>query len=312
MTDTPEVAGTPLVLLVNDEEWTARSLKSILEPNGYAVLLAYTGEQALDLAEKVTPDVFFVDLGLPDMDGEEVARRLRQTRSARPSTPFVFVSSSAVDRERRLACLRAGAWHVLQPPFDPDEFLVRLRTFVDAKQDVDRALEQTHLDPVTGFYNVQGLMRRVGEIAADATRTRRSVACVVLGPSRPDRTVELSGLPEDATERLANVLLSTTRLSDAIARIGENEFVIVAPGTDPGGATRLAERLLEAMDSSEVVADLPEMLRTLKAGIHVVDEPQRQPIVPEALLRRAQLALRQAQGEENGRMRMKEEDGDGA
>lgn len=302
------VTGTPLVLLVNDEEWTSRSLESILKPNGYAVLLSYTGKQSLELVSRVSPDVLLVDLNLPDMTAEELAPKLRKMRNVRPSTPVLFFTSGRVDRQRRIECLRSGAWQVLQPPFDPDELLVRLQRYVEAKQDADHALEQSQLDPVTGFYNVQGLLRRANEIAADATRSRRPLACVVLGPSSPDgheaedEDADAGFADDDISKQLANVLLATTRISDAIARVGETEFVILAPGTDPSGATRLAERLLEAVedgtDESEEL--LPPALRRLKAGVHAVTETEREAIFPEELLRKATTALRQVQGEENG------------
>lgn len=305
------VTGTPLVLLVNDEEWTSRSLESILKPNGYAVLLSYTGKQSLELVSRVSPDVLLLDLQLPDMTAEELAPRLRKMRNIRPSTPVLFFTSGRIDRQRRLECFRAGAWQVLQPPFDPEELLVRLQRFVEAKQDADHALEQSQLDPVTGFYNVQGLLRRASEIAADASRSRRPVACVVLGPASPEgaddevEVTELSpgdgGARDDINKRLANVLLATTRISDAIARVGETEFVILAPGTDPSGATRLAERLLEAVeDGTAESEELPPPLRRLKAGVHAVTETEREAIFPEELLRKATTALRQAQGEGNG------------
>lgn len=301
------VTGTPLVLLVNDEEWTSRSLESILKPNGYAVLLSYTGKQSLELVSRVSPDVLLVDLNLPDMTAEELAPKLRKMRNVRPSTPVLFFTSGRVDRQRRIECLRSGAWQVLQPPFDPDELLVRLQRYVEAKQDADHALEQSQLDPVTGFYNVQGLLRRANEIAADATRSRRPLACVVLGPSSPDghdaedEDADAGFADDDISKQLANVLLATTRISDAIARVGETEFVILAPGTDPSGATRLAERLLEAVEAgTDENQELPPALRRLKAGVHAVTETEREAIFPEELLRKATTALRQVQGEENG------------
>ena len=59
---------TPLVLLVDDQEWTSRSIESILRPKGHVVLKAYTGRQALDLVQKVSPDAMIVDFHLPDLD----------------------------------------------------------------------------------------------------------------------------------------------------------------------------------------------------------------------------------------------------
>ena len=67
----------PLVLVANDQEWSARSLESILGPHGYAVLRAYTGRQTIDLARSAQPDVIILDARLPDLDGLDVCRSLR-------------------------------------------------------------------------------------------------------------------------------------------------------------------------------------------------------------------------------------------
>ena len=57
----------PLVLIANDQEWSARSLESILGPNGYSVIRAYTGQQALDRARTAHPDLIILDAQMPDM-----------------------------------------------------------------------------------------------------------------------------------------------------------------------------------------------------------------------------------------------------
>lgn len=312
-----DVTGSPLVLLINDEEWTARSLETILKPQGYAVLLAYTGEEGLKLATNVRPDAVLVDLQLPDMDGTAVCSRIRQLPTVRPSTPVLAFSSAPVGRRERLACLRLGAWEVLRPPFDPDELLNRLKTYVAAKRDADLAREESHQDPLTGFYNVQGLLKRVTELSADATRHHRSLACVVLGLPRlgVETDEEVEGVTETssaegpleqrtrasdaATRGVARALISVTRLSDVVARVGGAEFVIVAPETDSQGATRMAERILEVIDEDPREFGLPPDAE-LRAGYHAVAEPDRDTVIPEELLTRATAALRRAQSEGNG------------
>ncbi len=310
----PQATGSPLVLLINDEEWTARSLETILKPHGYAVLMAYTGRAALELSTRVRPDAILVDLRLPDMEGRDVCARLRQMPTVRPSTPILAFSSGAMSRRERLSCLRVGAWEVFHPPFDPDELLTRIGTYVAAKQDADVAREASHEDSVTGFYNIRGLSRRVTEITADASRHERPLACVVFGSDAPeaqDQRRDETSVPEaqemprderaDAAlvRGVANALVSVTRLSDVVARVGGGEFVIVAPGTDEPGAVRLAERILDVVESDPTRFGLSPNVR-LRAGFHAVAEPHRETVIPEELLSRATTALRQAQTEGNG------------
>jgi DNA-binding response OmpR family regulator len=200
------VPGTPLVLVINDEEWTTRSIESILKPHGYAVLMAYTGRQGLELASKIRPDILLVDLRLPDVTGIDLCARLRELPTVRPSTPMLLFTSGSIDRAERLAAFRSGAWGVLQPPFNPEELLAQLAPFAAAKQDADTAFDTSHLDPLTGFYNMRGLLRRVVEITADTARSRRPLACVALGPLKRE-----SGVSGDAgldfSRSLGNILL---------------------------------------------------------------------------------------------------------
>jgi diguanylate cyclase (GGDEF)-like protein len=217
---------------------------------------------------------------------------------------MLIFSSGSIRRSDRLAGLQAGAWSVLEPPIDPQELLALLNPFIAAKRDADAALEMSYVDPLTGFYNVQGLIRRVTEMSGDTTRSRRPLACVVLGPAGPaggrldetDFRADTATHPPnpEVTRSLGNMILSATRLSDAVGRVGENDFVIMAPGTDQDGAHRLAERVMEAVDRAAADnAALKDI--ELKAGFYVVSGSEPDTLIPEEFLRRATTALRGAQ-----------------
>jgi PleD family two-component response regulator len=285
--------GIPLVLLINDEEWTTRSIESILKPEGYAVLRAFTGKQGLELAARIRPDLLLIDFRLPDITGIDLCARLRELPTIRPSTPILIFTSGALRRQDELDGFRAGAWGMLAPPFNPEELVARLGPLVDAKRDADAALETSFVDPLTGFYNIQGVMRRVAEVAADTSRSGRPLTCVVLGPRgvEPD-SVGASEVDEPMARELSTVLVAATRASDSIGRIGRSDFVIVAPGTDRSGAEKLAERLLQRADAGLRTADAG---LELAAGFYSVASDEPVAVIPEEILRRATLALRTAQ-----------------
>ena len=297
----PQFPRTPLALVVDDQEWTARSLESILSPSGYAVLKAYTGRQALELARKVQPEILLVDMHLPDMRGVDVCREARTLPTIRRSTPIVMLTTSPLGRAERIEALKAGAWDVVRPPFDPEELLLKIGAFVTAKQEADMAREESLLDPITGFYNVKGLLKRVSEVTAEATRSRRPLACVVLGMNwTQEQEREGDGRDNAAVpDGLTAALASTARVSDIMGRLGEGNFVVVAPGTDPGGAHRLAMRLLAAVDDgmSGGPAGMPTRMR---AGYYAVPDTEEAPVTPVDLLTRATLALRSAQADDTG------------
>jgi PleD family two-component response regulator len=306
MNDTvAKVEGIPLVLLINDEEWTTRSIESILKPEGYAVLRAFTGKQGLELAARIRPDLILIDFRLPDITGIDLCARLRELPTVRPSTPILIFTSGALRRQDELDGFRAGAWGMLAPPFNSEELVARLGPLVAAKRDADAALESSFLDPLTGFYNIQGLMRRVTEVAADTSRSGRPLTCVVLGPKGPvslGETGDALGTSDidETTARaiardLSTVLVSATRASDSIGRIGRSDFVILAPGADRPGAEKLAERLLQRVDAG---LRLEDASFELSAGFYSVASDEPVAVIPEEVLRRATLALRRAQAPE--------------
>ncbi|MBV1779719.1 response regulator [Paeniglutamicibacter sp. ABSL32-1] len=110
------------VLLVDDEPQLVRALQINLEAEGYAVTTAADGANALRAAASQPPDVLVLDLGLPDMDGTEVIRRLR-TWTELP----IIVLSARHGSSDKVEALDAGADDYVTKPFGLDELLARLR-----------------------------------------------------------------------------------------------------------------------------------------------------------------------------------------
>ena len=116
------MTGDPLVLVVEDEKPMLHFLRVSLGANGYRVVESTDGEDAVNQAASRSPDVVLLDLGLPDIDGVEVTRRLRSWSRV----PIIVLS--ARDRERdKVAALDAGADDYLTKPFGVDELMARLR-----------------------------------------------------------------------------------------------------------------------------------------------------------------------------------------
>ena len=112
----------PRVLVVDDELAIRRFLRIALEANGYRVYETDSGSAAVQEAARLRPDLVILDIGLPDMDGLEVLRRLREWTA----TPVIMLSVRDADRDK-VAALDAGADDYLTKPFSVDELLARLR-----------------------------------------------------------------------------------------------------------------------------------------------------------------------------------------
>src|SRR5947209_1991596 len=118
-------ARNPRVLVVEDDEEIAAVLQRSLRLEGYDVRIAGDGEAALTVADAFVPDLVVLDLGLPRLDGIEVARRLR----AEDDVPILMLTArDAV--EARVAGLDSGADDYLVKPFERQELLARLRALL--------------------------------------------------------------------------------------------------------------------------------------------------------------------------------------
>ena len=113
--------GTATVLVVDDERKIRDTVRAFLEQQRYAVLVAGTGQEALDVAGRLKPDLVVLDLMLPDLAGEEVARSLR----AISQVPIIMLTAKAGEADR-VAGLRLGADDYVVKPFSPLELVARV------------------------------------------------------------------------------------------------------------------------------------------------------------------------------------------
>ena len=130
----------PLVLTVDDLPANVRLLDAVLSPRGYRVLGAGSGPEALALVAERRPDLILLDIVMPEMDGYEVCRRLRQD-PATAFLPVVMITASG-DQERLLA-IEAGADDFVAKPFDKAELLARVRSLLRIKRYHDTIEGQT-------------------------------------------------------------------------------------------------------------------------------------------------------------------------
>ncbi len=115
----------PVILVVEDDAPVRNLMTTTLKAHEYRYLTAPTGREAILMASSYNPDVVFLDLGLPDMDGIEVIRQIRSW-SAMP----VIVISARSEDEDKISALDAGADDYLTKPFSVEELLARLRVTI--------------------------------------------------------------------------------------------------------------------------------------------------------------------------------------
>jgi two-component system KDP operon response regulator KdpE len=114
--------GSASILVVDDEPAIRKALGTNLRAHGFTVDTAADAREALDRHERAHPDLVILDLGLPDLDGAEVIRRIR----SRGTTPIIVLSVRDAEADK-VAALDAGADDYVTKPFGADELLARVR-----------------------------------------------------------------------------------------------------------------------------------------------------------------------------------------
>ena len=120
--------AVPTILLVEDNETIRNAFGVLLEESGYRIEQAETGEEALVKARARPPDLILMDLGLPDMNGLEVTRRLKADPLTRSSV-VVALTGRALETDQR-ACLEAGCAGYLSKPIDSGNLLRKIPEYL--------------------------------------------------------------------------------------------------------------------------------------------------------------------------------------
>jgi two-component system, OmpR family, KDP operon response regulator KdpE len=185
----------PRVLVVDDEPQIVRALKVVLREAGFQAVAAETASEALDLAAVRPPEAAIVDLVLPDLDGIELTRRLREW-----SEMPILVLSAVGEEEQKVRALEAGADDYITKPFGTRELVARLQaalrragrsedepSFTMEGLEVDLAArlvrrdgELVHLTPIE-FDLLRALVRNRGRLM-----THRTLLTDVWGPEYTD------------------------------------------------------------------------------------------------------------------------------
>lgn len=135
------INGKPQILVVEDDAPVRNLITTTLETQNYKYQTAVNGTQAIMSAVSAKPDIFLMDLGLPDMDGIEVIKKIRSWSVA----PIIVISARNDDKDK-IKALDAGADDYLTKPFSVEELLARLRStlrriqYLESKGNVEEAV----------------------------------------------------------------------------------------------------------------------------------------------------------------------------
>jgi diguanylate cyclase (GGDEF)-like protein len=275
-----EVEGsTPMQALVVDDSAVYRKLiGDNLRSWGFGVTLAESGGQAWEILERPdAPKLVLLDWVLPDLDGIELCRRIRQAGSTGHYV-YVILLTSKEGHQNMLDAMKAGADDYLPKPFDELEMKARLlvgKRILDLQEELVTARESmrhaaTH-DSLTGLMN-RGEIIGVLERELERARRERTPVGVILGDVDHFKNVNdtlghLFG--DEALREIGRRLRTQLRVYDGVGRYGGEEFLLVLPNCDLPNALLRADALREFIAASPVACSDEEMRITMSMGVAV-------------------------------------------
>ena len=299
---------TPLILVVDDNPDNLEIISTRLRFRGYDVVTADRGDVAIAQVRETSPDLILLDIMMPDMDGYEVARRVRQEEEI-PYIPIIVVTARD-STEDKVTGLDAGADDYLTKPINFPELEARVRSMLrikrlqDQLEEKNRELEQLSIsDGLTGLFNHRHMHELLQEEFERSGRTGEPLSVIMFDLDRFKQVNDTYGhqAGDAVLKELADILRETAREIDKLGRYGGEEFMVILPGSDAEAGRTFAERVRENVEKQQFDIHADHALHmTISAG--VATYPADDADGPRRLVHYADQALYSAKN--NGRNRV--------
>lgn len=254
------------ILACDDDEGALEAIKDILLAEGYDVVTANNGEEAIEAFKKESPDLIILDVSMPKMTGFEALDKIKPYFGER-YTPVIFLTAS-IKIDHKLKALHSGAVDYLVKPVSPDELTARIRNFLELKEKQDILRKEATFDWMTGVLNKAYFLRQAGEELEKSLRNRVPLTFMLTdidGLKKINDTFgHLAGdkLIREFAERLKHFV----RKIDLIGRFGGDEFMIMLSHKSERQARVVVERLKKSM-TKPVIFESKKIGITFSTGI---------------------------------------------
>ena len=167
-------ADSMTVMIVDDTKENINVLRKTLANIGCKISVALNGEMALDLIPKLKPNLIFLDIMMPGIDGYEVCRRLKKDAELQ-DVPIIFVTAKG-DTEDIVQGFEAGAVDFIMKPFRQEEVCARVKTHLALSAAIKKLIRDNETDSLTGLINRRTFLKRVENEAMRFKRNQKPFA----------------------------------------------------------------------------------------------------------------------------------------
>jgi len=290
------------VLIVDDDEYILETAKDILEEKGFEVHLAKNGASALEKAREVKPVVALLDIKLPDIEGIELLRKLKEMDPGL----YVIILTGYASLENAIGALKEGAFDYLQKPIEWEKLLSAIERAFEKKKEEERREEVVNYyrdlsvrDSLTGLYNNAHFKELLEVEVKRSERYGHPLSLLMIDiddfKKWQDKRGHLSG--DRALKEIGNLIRSIVRGVDIVARYGGEEFAILMAETPKEMARLAAERVRKAIESLSLFDGRDPL--TVSIGVAEFPRDARE---PEELIEKADMALYKAKREGKNRV----------
>lgn len=228
------------ILIVEDDPDVAEMLTAYFRSQEYEVFTVNWGEDGVRSALQVNPDLAILDIRLPDIDGYEVARRLRTDRRT-ANIPIIFLTEKR-DRADKLQGLEIGADDYITKPFDIQELRLRVRNALT------RVSQGTLTNPVTGLPEGALVDEKLSEVLGKDGASLLFISIENMGSFREAYGfVASDDVLRAVSLMIVNTMREFSRPEDFLGHLSSTEFILVVP---PSNLAALSDKLRSRLEQS--------------------------------------------------------------
>jgi two-component system cell cycle response regulator len=262
------------VLIVDDSAIYRKLLEQALSLGSCSVLVAKSGQEAVEILDREHPSLVITDCVMPDLTGIELCQRIRANHEL--GYTYVILLTSNAEKENVVKGLSAGADDYLTKPFDPDELLARVRVglrLIDLHRQIEgknRLLEELALtDPLTGLPNRRAVVSWGSRQLSGAARHGFPFWVVLIDLDHFKDVNDTYGheAGDAVLRRFSEILKANTRYSDISGRIGGEEFLQVLTHTNEEGVRIVVERIRHQFAEEKFSFGGPAVTVTASLGV---------------------------------------------
>jgi diguanylate cyclase (GGDEF)-like protein/PAS domain S-box-containing protein len=257
------------ILCIDDDPKALELLTAILEPAGYTVITSDSGKGGIEKAIIYQPDLIILDLMIPDLNGFEVTRVLKDNPAAM-DIPIFILTAKDITMEERLK-LAGKVENFMQKSHFTKEHLLRHIKALEIMYPARAGL----LDELSGLFNHYYFQIRLAQEICRAQRYKKTFSVILVDIDHFSEYVKANGVRQAniCIRKIAEFLRKSTRGSDTIVRYGVDEFAIILSNTMKEVACVVAKRILSYIDSFPFYGEELMPKGKLTASISITNYP---------------------------------------